>query len=94
MFEHPSKEVAKILRAVARTLNIKASIRCEVFAGGNAVNVFIKQGNDSDIAKFNDIAKPYGYERKYNPYDDGVTITNFRDDIPQTGWLHIIDKRA
>lgn len=93
MFEHPSKQVAKILRTEAKKLNIKASITCEVFAGGNAVNVKISQGTDADVEKFREISKPYGYERKYNPYDDGVTVTNFRDDIPQTSWLHVLDWR-
>lgn len=95
---HPAKEVAKILREIAKNNDIKASIRSERFAHGNAVRVRILSGSDSQVELFKTMAKPFGWERTYEAYEDcGIgagTIVNLREDIPQTHFLTIYDKRA
>ena len=74
MFEHPAKEVAKILRKLAKDNNIKASVRCRTFAWGNAVDVIIKKGNDTNVMLFNTFADQYGEKRKYNIDDTFITV--------------------
>lgn len=93
MFKNASVEIAKILRKLAKDNQIKASIQSKKHAWSSSVNVFIKEGTDNNLEIFKRFALQYKYNREYN-IDDSYTITNRREDIPQTDHIWIYDKRA
>jgi len=85
-------EVAKHIRNIAKSLNIKTSVRSEVFAGGNAVRVQITNGEFKAIEWFKKNASQFATHRgRYNPIDDS-SILDTRKDIPQVSFVTFWDR--
>ena len=86
-------QVAKHIRNIAKSLNVKASVRSQIFAGGNAVRIEILTGEFKAVEWFKKNAKEFAKNRgKHNPLDDS-SILDIRNDIPQVSFVTFWDRR-
>ena len=85
-------QVAKHIRKIAKSLNIKTFVRSEVFSGGNAVRVEITNGDYKAIEWFKKNASQFASNRgRYDPIDDS-SILDIRKDIPQVSFVTFWDR--
>ena len=86
-------QVAKLLKAKAKSLKLEVKASSKNFSGGNSVDIKVLKGSDKS---FNELKK-YSSQFKSGHFDgmnDIYEYSNSRDDIPQTKYLFIDDDRA
>ena len=89
----PAAQVAKLLKAKAKSLKLEVKASSKNFSGGNSVDIKVLKGSDKS---FNEL-KEYSSQFKSGHFDgmnDIYEYSNSRDDIPQTKYLFIDDDRA
>jgi hypothetical protein len=89
----PAAQVAKLLKAKAKSLGLEVKSSSKNYSGGDSVTVKVFKGSDKS---FNDL-KEYSSQFKEGHFDgmyDIYEYSNSRDDIPQTKYLFIDDDRA
>lgn len=89
----PAAQVAKLLKAKAKSLKLEVKASSKNFSGGNSVDIKVLKGSDKS---FNEL-KEYSKQFKLGHFDgmnDIYEYSNSRDDIPQTKYLFIDDNRA
>lgn len=89
----PAAQVAKLLKAKAKSLKLEVKASSKNFSGGNSVDIKVLKGSDKS---FNEL-KEYSSQFQSGHFDgmnDIYEYSNSRDDIPQTKYLFIDDDRA
>ncbi len=86
-------QVAKLLKQKAKELGLVATASSKNFSMGCSVNVRVTKGTDTALEKLKEYSNQYEYGQ-FNGMEDLYEITNSRDDIPQTKYLFVEDKRA
>jgi hypothetical protein len=78
-------EIRKRLKAA----NIKATVKCENFAGGNAVNINLFDEPPWIVKQASDIAEPFEYGH-FDGMTDCYQYSNKRPDLPaQVKYVHV-----
>ena len=88
----PAAEVARLLKQLAKKLDLKVSARSKNYSMGDHVSVDVHSGLDQNLKQFRDQASIYKYGH-FNGMEDIYVSSNSRDDIPQTKFLFIQDNR-
>lgn len=89
----PAAQVAKLLKAKAKSLKLEVKASSKNFSGGDSVSIKVLKGSDKS---FNEL-KEYSSQFEQGHFDgmnDIYEYSNSRDDIPQTKYLFINDERA
>mgnify|MGYP003118190696 CR=1 FL=1 len=83
-----SAQASAIIRKFIKSLGVKASVRSDNFAGGSSIDVVIKDDVPEETVKaIQEFCEPYKYD-KGGRIDDS-RIYEFRDDIPQAGFIFV-----
>jgi hypothetical protein len=86
-------QVAKLLKQKGKELGLTLSASSQYFAGGNSVDVNITKGSDKAVDELNKFSSQFKYG-SFDGMNDIYNYTNCREDIPQTKYLTINDRRA
>ena len=82
-------KVAKAIRSLAKSLNLKVSVRSKVFAGGNSVDVIVKSGTKKSIEWFKKVSKQYSYNNGKFDHVDDRAILEVKNHLPQVSFLRV-----
>ena len=88
-YKNEAARCAAEIRKFLKEKKIKASVRSSVFAGGDSVDVEIKEIiNPEDYNKLQDGLRKYQYGH-FDGMIDLYESSNLRDDIPQVKFLQV-----
>lgn len=79
---------AKAIRSELKKLGIKAKVRSESFAGGNAVNIEIEDASPSLYSQVEKVANKY-QSGHFDSMNDIYEYSNVNDDIPQVKYVSV-----
>ena len=87
----PHAATAAAIRAELKTLGVKAKVKSESFAGGNAVDVYLEDVHPEKFHSIQTICKKYQYG-EFDGMTDCYNYTNRNDSIPQVKYVCVSNK--
>ena len=87
----PHAATAAAIRAELKKLGVKAKVKSESFAGGNAVGIYLEDVHPEIANSIQTVARKHQYG-EFDGMTDCYNYTNRDDSIPQVKYVNVSNK--